>query len=219
MNYIIKFLESGHNKRKAEFVAAIAVLCALFLSIPNPDLEIARTSLGYVKLFWLSALTLGLASLFFDLIKFIWVEEIAVIKRYDLVSGAVITFFSTVILGGVLLHLWIYTLNSYSSEFAEFLLSIGFWALILIGTAFIGIWTNKNQKNIKLIFLLLIDSTILGVLIGFVGLYAHYYITKLYHWFWILPVTPLAIVIVFILFVVLSIFRKRKLFQSSVLST
>ncbi|MFZ3031469.1 MAG: hypothetical protein WA082_00340, partial [Candidatus Moraniibacteriota bacterium] len=102
MNQILNFLENKANSRKAKFVGFIAALCGIFLSIPVPEIAVAKNALGAIQLFWFVILTLSLTSLFVDLLRYVWHEERTASKKYDIPFESVVTAFIGVILGAVI---------------------------------------------------------------------------------------------------------------------
>lgn len=213
MNKLIKFLENPEKERKAKFVGFIAALCALFVSITPPKIIEAKTALAIIQLFWLVLLTISLTSIFFDFVGYIREEEKTINKKYNLPFNFIFSSSLGLILALVVLNLWRYILALYTEIIAEFMVLYGFPFSIMIGCVVGAILLKKYEGKIYSIFEILADSIFTGILFSIFGFYAQEAFTKLFYPYWFFSVAPITSIGFFVLFVILAIYRKQKLFS------
>lgn len=213
MKKLLKFFEENDNAKKAAFVGSVAALCALFMGIDKPDISQARDALAIVQVFWLVLLTLGLTSLFFDFVKFIWRHENKLNKNYDLPFNFVLTSTMAVILGSVLFSLWSYMLILYAKVFAQFSVIWGFPSFVVITCIIIAIFIKKYEQKIPLIIQMFADSVTMGLFVMTAGLYLEFAVTKLFQIHWFYPIAPASAVGFFLLFILLALYRKQDLLK------
>ena len=110
------------NKHQIQLTGILTGVGALFLSIPNPEVEEASIALQKVQFIWLIIVTVSVALLFYNLYKLFRIYEDESKKNREgfhfdetisLIVFATIFYF--------VINMWIYTYSLYKEAFFSFL--------------------------------------------------------------------------------------------------
>ncbi len=190
----------------------IAGLGALFLSIPVPQLEEARTALANIQVFWLILLTACLAKIFYSFTKSLIKYEKEMKVKYDLPIVGLYSFTLGAIFLWVILNLWSYIFSLYNKESAKFLTMV-FPGVVLVLCTLPMIFVEKNRSKFTRFSYIIIISAVVSTIVSALGIYFEQVAIGYFHLLWISIVLPALFIVLILGLVTLSLIKKKSLWE------
>jgi hypothetical protein len=201
------------RKPLIQFTGSIVAIGAIFLAIPTTENKVAKIALANIQVFWLILLAICLMLLFVNFIKLVWKNEKRIEARYSIpIIGAYSVTLGAIFIW-ILVNLWNYIFALYSDSFTK-LISMVSPIIPLVLTSFFLIFVEKNKKKFTRFSLCIIDSFALAFVFAAAFASIQEALLKYFYVLWTLVVLLGSFTLFFVLFILIIVFHKKKLFST-----
>jgi hypothetical protein len=194
------------------FTGIIATAGALFLNIPNPASEAAKSALVNIQIFLLILLIWCIVSLFISFIKLMFEKEKELSIKHDLPIRGAFSLITGFIFLWVTLNIANYIVNfdqSHSSYFIGMITISG----IVMGLLYLLIVVENHKDKFNLFWGIVIWSFVMSIFICGIGGFIQEKIIGYFYTYWIYLILPISFVLICLVVIFLCILKKRKLFE------